>query len=100
MPDITAIAKQYISRDQCDSTRAEIQALLDDPSPDAERTLRDLFEQRLAFGTAGLRAKMQAGYSRMNDLTVIQSSQVCLSIRGLCACAVYSCSFVRCLIVQ
>jgi phosphoglucomutase len=31
--------------------------------------------QRIAFGTAGLRAKMEAGFSRMNDLTVLQTSQ-------------------------
>jgi phosphoglucomutase len=34
---------------------------------------------RIEFGTAGLRGKMEAGWARMNDLTVIQASQ------GLCA---------------
>ncbi|MBW0485447.1 hypothetical protein O181_025162, partial [Austropuccinia psidii MF-1] len=31
--------------------------------------------KRISFGTAGLRANMAAGFSRMNDLTVIQASQ-------------------------
>lgn len=30
---------------------------------------------RLSFGTAGLRGKMQAGYNAMNDLVVIQTAQ-------------------------
>ena len=34
---------------------------------------------RLEFGTAGLRGLMGAGSSRMNDLTVMQTTQ------GLCA---------------
>lgn len=29
----------------------------------------------MGFGTAGLRSKMGAGYSRMNDLTIIQTTQ-------------------------
>ncbi|KNZ45947.1 hypothetical protein VP01_768g11 [Puccinia sorghi] len=31
--------------------------------------------KRIKFGTAGLRAQMSAGFSRMNDVTVIQTSQ-------------------------
>jgi phosphomannomutase len=34
---------------------------------------------RIEFGTAGLRGRMEAGWSRMNDLIIIQASQ------GLCA---------------
>lgn len=30
---------------------------------------------RLAFGTAGLRGVMQAGFNAMNDLVVIQAAQ-------------------------
>ena len=30
---------------------------------------------RMEFGTAGLRSKMAAGYSMMNDLTIIQTAQ-------------------------
>lgn len=35
--------------------------------------------QRMEFGTAGLRARMGPGFARMNDLTIVQTSQ------GLCA---------------
>lgn len=37
--------------------------------------LEKLLLQRLAFGTAGLRGEMRAGYNSMNDLVVIQSAQ-------------------------
>ncbi|TMS01481.1 Glucose 1,6-bisphosphate synthase [Larimichthys crocea] len=53
-------------------TRAQVEALvaagrLDD--------LRNRLCSRMSFGTAGLRAPMGAGFSRINDLTVIQSTQ-------------------------
>lgn len=31
--------------------------------------------ERLAFGTAGLRGKMQAGFNGMNDLVIVQTAQ-------------------------
>lgn len=34
-----------------------------------------MFDGRLSFGTAGLRAAMGPGFKRMNDLVIIQSSQ-------------------------
>lgn len=34
-----------------------------------------MFDGRLSFGTAGLRAAMGPGFKRMNDLVVIQSAQ-------------------------
>lgn len=37
--------------------------------------LEKLLLQRLAFGTAGLRGEMRAGYNSMNQLVVIQSAQ-------------------------
>lgn len=44
----------------------------------AEKELLSLLGpgSRMTFGTAGLRAKMGAGYCYMNDLTVIQTAQV------------------------
>lgn len=42
------------------------------------KILSGRFLKRLAFGTAGLRGVMQAGFNAMNDLVVIQSAQ------GLC----------------
>ena len=35
--------------------------------------------KRMEFGTAGLRSRMGAGYSMMNDLTIIQTGQGFLS---------------------
>lgn len=38
--------------------------------------LQKCFGARMEFGTAGLRAAMGAGVARMNDLTIIQTTQV------------------------
>ncbi|TDL25051.1 phosphoglucomutase 1 [Rickenella mellea] len=57
-------------------TRNEIQSLVA-TEQFAELDLR--MRTRIEFGTAGLRGKMQAGWSSMNDLITIQTSQ------GLCA---------------
>lgn len=46
--------------------------------------LKKCFSSRMEFGTAGLRAAMGPGISCMNDLTIIQTTQVgryCSSIR-------------------
>jgi phosphomannomutase len=40
--------------------------------------LEKLLGKRLEFGTAGLRAAMGPGYNAMNDLVVIQTTQVSL----------------------
>ncbi|XP_034024596.1 glucose 1,6-bisphosphate synthase [Thalassophryne amazonica] len=45
---------------------------------------------RMSFGTSGLRARMGAGFSRINDLTVIQSTQGLYSY--LCTCLADVCS--------
>lgn len=49
----------------------------------AAEALRKCFASRMEFGTAGLRAAMGAGVSCMNDLTVIQTTQV--SQRARCS---------------
>lgn len=38
--------------------------------------LKKCFGARMEFGTAGLRAAMGLGVSQMNDLTIIQTTQV------------------------
>lgn len=38
--------------------------------------LRDIMLNRMKFGTAGMRARMCAGFSRMNDVTILQTAQV------------------------
>lgn len=50
----------------------------------AVEALRKCFASRMEFGTAGLRAAMGAGVSCMNDLTIIQTTQVSQQI---CCCS-------------
>jgi len=40
-----------------------------------EKELTSRLMHRMEFGTAGLRSRMGAGYSMMNDLTIIQTGQ-------------------------
>ncbi len=69
---IEELAKIWLSQDRDAETRATIQGLLDlDHKTELEKRLR----HRMAFGTAGLRASMDAGYAHMNALTILQTSQ-------------------------
>lgn len=43
------------------------------------KELRDRLCCRMTFGTAGLRSAMGAGFCYINDLTVIQSTQVSIT---------------------
>lgn len=54
-------------------TRAQVVSLVAAGQHDE---LRARLLSRMTFGTAGLRAPMGAGFSRINDLTVIQATQV------------------------
>lgn len=70
--DIKELAKDWLELDQDKSTSDEIYSLLAHGNTDElEKRLRN----RIAFGTAGLRGPMQAGFACMNSLTVIQASQ-------------------------
>jgi phosphoglucomutase len=70
--DIKDLAREWLKLDKDKSTTDEINLLLDeDNTEELERRLR----HRIAFGTAGLRGPMQAGFACMNSLTVIQASQ-------------------------
>lgn len=71
-PDIRKLAEDWLQLDQDKSTSNEISALLEHgDTAELERRLCS----RIAFGTAGLRGPMQAGFACMNSLTVIQASQ-------------------------
>ncbi|KAK8206903.1 hypothetical protein M8818_004738 [Zalaria obscura] len=70
---IEDLAQEWLRLDQDPTTRQEIETLLSQPSSKDELELR--LRKRIAFGTAGLRGAMTAGFSRMNSLTVIQASQ-------------------------
>lgn len=70
--DIKELAKEWLELDEDKTTTDEIYTLLAHGDTDElEKRLRT----RIAFGTAGLRGPMQAGFACMNSLTVIQASQ-------------------------
>lgn len=72
-------ARSFIAEDVNDLTRSAAAAALAAaeaaPHSDAAIALADTFCEDLAFGTAGLRAEMGAGWARMNDLTVAAAAQ-------------------------
>ncbi len=69
---IGKLATRWLQQDRDPDTRREIEALIAaDDGTELERRLR----KRIAFGTAGLRSSMKAGYAHMNSLTVLQASQ-------------------------
>ncbi|KAG1351654.1 hypothetical protein G6F62_002920 [Rhizopus arrhizus] len=66
------LVQDWLSLDTNEETRNEIIQL------QSENNIEELTKRlatRIEFGTAGLRARMEAGFSRMNDLTVLQASQ-------------------------
>lgn len=66
------LAKLWLTLDHDPETHREIEALVKDGNTtELEKCLRN----RIAFGTAGLRAQMRGGFAFMNSLTVIQASQ-------------------------
>ncbi|KAF2808054.1 phosphoglucomutase-like protein [Mytilinidion resinicola] len=66
------LADEWLRLDKDDSTRNEINSLLKRGDTDE---LQQRLGTRIAFGTAGLRGPMKAGFACMNALTVIQASQ-------------------------
>ncbi|KAL7413282.1 phosphoglucomutase 1 [Mrakia frigida] len=71
-PSLQEALDEWLEYDQNESTRKEIVELRD--AQDWNELTKRL-GSRIEFGTAGLRARMQAGFNSMNDLTVIQASQ-------------------------
>ncbi|XP_063702297.1 phosphopentomutase [Culicoides brevitarsis] len=63
---------EWLKWDKNDKTRKEIQDLVNEKAWDE---LKSRLNERLAFGTAGLRGKMQAGFNGMNDLVIVQTAQ-------------------------
>ncbi|XP_041454457.1 phosphoglucomutase-2-like [Lytechinus variegatus] len=70
--DLDKAIKQWLEWDKNMATRQEVTELLNDHNV-AE--LQERFGTRIQFGTAGLRAAMEAGTARINDLIIIQTAQ-------------------------
>lgn len=70
--DIKQKVDEWLSLDKNEETRSEIEDLFKTGN---ESELRARLCDRMTFGTAGLRARMGAGYDRMNDLTILQTTQ-------------------------
>ena len=76
------LVRQWLAWDRDPSSRVEIENLAIDRISDdkfraqeATVSLERRLRHRIQFGTAGLRGPMMAGFSAMNCLTVIQTSQ-------------------------
>ncbi|OBZ85290.1 Phosphoglucomutase-2 [Choanephora cucurbitarum] len=72
MTSIEVLVEKWLSLDKNQDTRNEILEL---QKANNIQELEKRLSSRIEFGTAGLRARMEAGFSRMNDLTVLQASQ-------------------------
>uniref|UniRef100_A0A3B5QVC6 Phosphoglucomutase 2-like 1 n=1 Tax=Xiphophorus maculatus TaxID=8083 RepID=A0A3B5QVC6_XIPMA len=71
-PQLDKAVQQWLDWDRNKWTRAQVESLV---AAGRLEDLRSRLCSRMSFGTAGLRAPMGAGFNRINDLTVIQSSQ-------------------------
>jgi phosphoglucomutase len=75
------LVQKWLNWDKDQSNAAEIRSLWEmqahpGPCSDAAKDeLEKRLRNRIQFGTAGLRGRMQAGFAFMNCLTVIQASQ-------------------------
>lgn len=64
--------EEWLSWDKNTQTHTEIKNHLKNGD---YKHLSKVLLDRISFGTAGLRGKMSAGYSCMNDLVIIQTAQ-------------------------
>lgn len=69
---IKGLVDSWLDIDINETTRAEIKELWDKEN---YNELDKRLSKRIEFGTAGLRSRMEAGFNRMNELTVLQASQ-------------------------
>ncbi|MDG2497317.1 MAG: phospho-sugar mutase [Aquiluna sp.] len=71
MSDLLTSAQAWLDQDPDQETSAELKALIDTSDLTA---LASRFENRIAFGTAGLRGELGAGPARMNRVVVCQTA--------------------------
>ena len=71
LDELLAAAQAWLAQDPDAETRAELAALIEARD---EAALRDRFENRIGFGTAGLRGELGAGPNRMNRVLVAQAA--------------------------
>ncbi len=75
--DLLAAARAWQDQDPDPETREELEALIAAATEGSASALADLhsrFDDRLAFGTAGLRGEIAAGPNRMNRVLVSQAA--------------------------
>ncbi|MEO9095859.1 MAG: phospho-sugar mutase [Microbacteriaceae bacterium] len=75
--NVVAQAAAWRAQDPDAETRAELDALITAGTSGDEAALADLharFDERLEFGTAGLRGRIEAGPARMNRVLVSQAA--------------------------
>ncbi|XP_064609937.1 phosphopentomutase-like [Liolophura sinensis] len=70
--DLESKVKNWLDWDKNEKSREEISNL---KASGNKEELKKRLSARMEFGTAGLRARMGTGFSMMNDLTIIQTTQ-------------------------
>jgi phosphomannomutase len=76
-PTVIEQAKAWLAQDPDAETRTELQGLIEGATVGdsaALVALHDRFDERLEFGTAGLRGRIEAGPNRMNRVLVSQAA--------------------------
>ena len=74
---VIAAARAWLGQDPDPETQAELRPLVSSAAagdPEALAELHSRFDERLAFGTAGLRGAIAAGSNRMNRVLVAQAA--------------------------
>lgn len=76
MKSLDKLVEQYLIEETNELYKQQIQILVQNAATDknAKLELKDRLEGFLHFGTAGLRAKMEAGYTRFNLVTISKAA--------------------------